>query len=105
MHKTLFVMLSVAGSNCLKLLRDLNDGFVRIHVKKRWIHDSTGRHVSSLSINKNASIQAIRLSQDNSNWTAFPRTELYGNHSARSDYVITYLYYVAMIPMYPVIKI
>ncbi|KAL7544968.1 hypothetical protein ACHAWF_008336 [Thalassiosira exigua] len=72
-------------------LRDLDDQWVRMHVKPGdfmiWPKGINHRFV----IDENSTITAMRLFRGDPVWTAYPRSDVHGNHSARNNYVEEYL--------------
>jgi 1,2-dihydroxy-3-keto-5-methylthiopentene dioxygenase len=72
-------------------MRDVNDKWIRMHVKKGGFLISPAGINHRFAIDANATIQAMRLYQGTPVWTAYPREQVKGNHTARNDYVNTYL--------------
>jgi len=72
-------------------IRDVDDEWVRIHIKKGDFFTWPAGINHRFSVDSNSSIQAMRLFKGSPIWTAYPRDEVFGNHTARNDYVDTYL--------------
>jgi 1,2-dihydroxy-3-keto-5-methylthiopentene dioxygenase len=87
-HETICWALGGAGYFDI---HDVNDEWVRLHMKKGDFFTWPAGINHRFSVDLNSSMQAMHLFKGSPIWTAYPRDEVFGNHTARNDYVDTYL--------------